>query len=512
VAIELAASRMQSMTATEVRDRLDDRFRLLVGTRRGVERHQTLRHAVQWSYDLLDDAERNLLNCCSIFAGGFDLAGARALARSDDDIATLDLLDALVRKSLLVAAQTASRTRYSILETIRQFAEEQLVSSGEAEDVRAAHAHYFAGREADITGMWDGPRQLETYKWLNMELANLRTAFRWAADHGDLDTAANIVGYAAFLGVAVEQYEPIGWAEELITSARAVQHRRLAQLYMVAAMCYVTGRIDEAVRYVDAGQLALASGRFEKVVYLFEVWPGGAYIADGHAERWVDLCRTAVTRESGTDAFARAWLVLALVVAGAADEARAASEGLLGAAKATTNPQFACIAMLSYGLAHRDTNPAAAYDVLRQGLGLAQESGNRFFELHLGLALSRLAATHIEPVDALDHLSQAIRDFYDSGSFSHMYSPLAVLAEIFDRLGEQESAAIISGFADNPWTRTANTELTAAINHLREVLGHERYESLARDGEAMTNAAMATYALEQIDLARTNLLHTGESP
>ena len=73
LAIELAASRMASMTASEVRDRLDDRFRLLVGSRRGLERHHTLRHAVAWSYDLLDDAEKTLLERCSVFAGGFDL-------------------------------------------------------------------------------------------------------------------------------------------------------------------------------------------------------------------------------------------------------------------------------------------------------------------------------------------------------------------------------------------------------------------------------------------------------
>ena len=79
LAIELAASRMQSMTATELRDRLDDRFRLLVGSRRGLDRHQTLRHAVAWSYDLLDDAEKSLLDRCSVFAGGFDLAAACAV-------------------------------------------------------------------------------------------------------------------------------------------------------------------------------------------------------------------------------------------------------------------------------------------------------------------------------------------------------------------------------------------------------------------------------------------------
>ena len=135
LAIELAASRMASMTAAEVRDRLDDRFKLLVGSRRGLERHQTLRQAVAWSYDLLDDAEKSSLQRCSVFSGGFDLRSACAVSGLDDpdDYAVLDLLDALVRKSLLVADRSTGRTRYSMLETIRQFAEEQLVAQGDAD-------------------------------------------------------------------------------------------------------------------------------------------------------------------------------------------------------------------------------------------------------------------------------------------------------------------------------------------------------------------------------------------
>src|SRR5271168_4375149 len=135
LAIELAASRMAAMTASEVRDRLDQRLRLLVGSRRALERHHTLRHAVAWSYDLVDDTERALLDRCSVFAGGFDLQSACAVMGSDDDFATLDLLDALVRKSLLVADRSAERTRFSMLETIRQFADEQLMTSGAAEHV-----------------------------------------------------------------------------------------------------------------------------------------------------------------------------------------------------------------------------------------------------------------------------------------------------------------------------------------------------------------------------------------
>ena len=126
------------------------------------------------------------------------LRGSRI--RGLDDYAVLDLLDALVRKSLLVADRSSGRTRFSMLETIRQFAEEQLVARGEATEVRTAHARYFAGREADILALWDSPRQREAYDWFTVELANLRTAFRWAADHGDLDVAATIATYAALLG------------------------------------------------------------------------------------------------------------------------------------------------------------------------------------------------------------------------------------------------------------------------------------------------------------------------
>ena len=244
LAIELAASRMASMTASEVRDRLDDRFRLLVGSRRGLARHHTLRHTVAWSYDLLDDAEKTLLARCSVFAGGFDLQSACAVAGFDDsdDYAILDLLDALVRKSLLVADRSSGRTRFSMLETIRQFAEDQLVACGAADEVRTAHARHFAGREADILALWDSPRQREAYDWFTAELANLRTAFRWAADQGDLDVAGPIATYAAFLGRGVESYEPITWAEELIERARAVDHPRLAALYVMASLCYLAGR------------------------------------------------------------------------------------------------------------------------------------------------------------------------------------------------------------------------------------------------------------------------------
>src|SRR5271165_2249221 len=339
LAIELAASRMASMTAAEVRDRLDDRFKLLVGSRRGLERHQTLRHVVAWSYDLLDDTDKTVLERCSVFAGGFDLESACAVGVSDDidEYTILDLLDALVRKSLVVADRSSGRTRFSMLETIRQFAEEQLVADGEATEVRTAHSRYFAGREADILALWDSPRQREAYTWFSVELANLRTAFRWAAEQGDLDAAATIATYAGLLGYMVENYEPITWAEELIEPASAVDHPRLASLYAMATQCWIVGRIDEAVRYSEAGQVAFARSR-GGVPRGFEAWLGGVFTQIGQPDRSVEWCGAELASNRDAHVLTRAALVIAKTMAGSHDAAMAAAKGLIEAAEATRNP------------------------------------------------------------------------------------------------------------------------------------------------------------------------------
>ena len=513
LAIELAASRMTSMTPIEVRDRLDQRFRLLVGSRRGLERHHTLRHAVAWSYDHLDDAEKALLERCSVFAGGFDLHSACAVAGFDDcdDFAILDLLDALVRKSLLVADRSSGRTRFSMLETIRHFAEEQLVASGTATDIRAAHARYFAGRETDIMALWDSPRQREAYDWFTAELANLRTAFRWAADHNDLDVAATIATYAGVLGLFVDQYEPIAWAEELIEPARAVDHPRLAFLYVMASQCYLAGRPEAAVGYSDAGQTVVIGSGSDEVPYGMQGLLGTAYQFIGQPERTVEWHRAQLAGGRDSHTLTRACLVLTLTLAGCAEEAMAAATGLIDAAEATGNPCAISFALQAYGYACRDADPARGRDALRRGLVIAQDSGNRDTETHLGACLARLEANSGDPLAALEYSAVAIRNYHDSGFTASMRSALATLAACLDRLGCYESAATIVGFAFDPLTAAWLPEVNTTVAHLRDILGDQTYESLACKGETMTTAAMATYAYDQIDQARTELEEPADS-
>jgi predicted ATPase len=216
--IELAAARMAAMSAVEVRDRLADRFRLLRGSA-GPERQLTLTDAVAWSYDLLTDDEQELLRAASVFAGGFTLADVCAALDDADDIDVLRHLDSLVRKSLVVADHTASRTRYGLFETIRQFAEDRLGEAGALAATRDRHAAHFAREAVARWEHWNGPGWRDAVDWVEVELGNLRAGYRWSAARGALDVATDIAAHAALMGFSVELFETLAWAEELLVPA-----------------------------------------------------------------------------------------------------------------------------------------------------------------------------------------------------------------------------------------------------------------------------------------------------
>jgi predicted ATPase len=511
LAIELAASRTSSMAPSDIRDRLDHRFKLLVGTRRGLERHQTLRQAVQWSYDLLDDSEKAVLTRCSVFTGGFDVQSACAVSGLDttDDFELLDLLDALVRKSLVASDLSSGRVRFSMLETIRQFAEEQLVARGEADEIRTAHARHFAGRESDILTLWDSPRQREAYAWFAAELANLRTAFRWAAHTGDLDTAAPIATYAALLGILVDNYETIAWAEELIEPAGAVDHPRLAALYAMATQCLYLGRVEECRRYSEDGQQVFLRGQ-QTVPTGFETWLGTMAMNIDGPDRPIEWCRRLLARGSDPYALAAGGLVLGLMRAGSHAESRAAATDLAERTDHIPNPWARSFALLIQGMAYCDADDDRSRAALCRGLVLARDSGNRAAETNLASILGRLEARHGDPLTALENLTVAIRNYHDSGNTSVIHVPLAVLTALLHRLGHYEAAATITGYALSPVTKGWIPELRTAIAELRASLGDQAYESLAHTGATMSGAAVVAFAYAQIDRARAEL-HAGDT-
>ncbi|WP_445164376.1 helix-turn-helix transcriptional regulator [Mycobacterium sp. Dal123C01] len=195
LAIELAAARVRALSLTQILDSLHDRFRLLTGgARTAVRRQQTLRASVDWSHALLTEPEQVLFRRLAVFAGGFDLDAAQAVGASSnvETYQLLDQLSLLVDKSLVVADDAGDGMRYRLLETVRQYAQEKLGESGEADDVRTRHRDYYTDTVAELHS-----RRLagvETLmRWVGVEIANLRAAFTWSRENSDLEAALRLL-------------------------------------------------------------------------------------------------------------------------------------------------------------------------------------------------------------------------------------------------------------------------------------------------------------------------------
>ena len=216
LAIELAAARVPAMTPAELARRLERSFAVLGGGRRGaVARHQTLRATIDWSFQLLAEPEQALLARLAVFAGGATLEAAEAVCGGEgiDPDAVFELLAGLVARSLVVAEEHGPQTRYRLLETIRQYAEERLEAAGEAERWRARHAGYYADLLTRVRDHAHDPQD-EVF-WatrLTAEQDNLLAAWSWAIGTSNLDTAFSIL--AGFAPVEVRNTDPLLLAGE----------------------------------------------------------------------------------------------------------------------------------------------------------------------------------------------------------------------------------------------------------------------------------------------------------
>jgi hypothetical protein len=203
LAIELAAARVGAFTATELACRLDRRFETLAGgRRRAVQRHQTLRAAIDWSYQLCSEAERRLLARLAVFAGGCSEEGAEEVCGTDPLAGweVFELLAGLVAKSLVVAQRDSPASRYRLLETIRDYGEDRLAEFGETDQLRRRHAEFFCQLEAVLAERLGGPEELDTYRRWAAKRDNLLAAVDHAIDTAHVDLALRLVHYSPIPG------------------------------------------------------------------------------------------------------------------------------------------------------------------------------------------------------------------------------------------------------------------------------------------------------------------------
>ncbi|MFN0029746.1 MAG: ATP-binding protein [Acidimicrobiales bacterium] len=327
LAIELAAARARSLSPVDIAARLDERFRLLRTTARGTpERQQTLRGTVQWSYDLLEPAERTVFERLSVFAGSFSLAAAEAVCANEefDTIDVFDTLDALVDRSIVARRPSVKHTRFVLLETLRQFAGERLT---EPETCQLAHARYYRDLAvaeerrsftADEAGAWET---------LDEEWDNIRAAYEYGTALGERDVVAEIPAALGYYGLHALRGEVGVWAKTAIESGLLAAHPVELDVRGAWAMAayWLGANIDEARRALGMERgsaafparvshplgsfmVAQASGEWDRADRLTAAWleasrewppgPGAVHAAGARAlyGAWGDI--------SGVDALA----------------------------------------------------------------------------------------------------------------------------------------------------------------------------------------------------------------
>jgi len=244
LAIELAASRVKLLPPAAILERLEHRLDLLTGGPVDLPaRQRTLREAVAWSYDLLDDTERALYRRLSAFAGGWGLEAGEAVASPGAELAqdVLELLGSLVDKSLIHRVATSEALRFRMLETIREFGVEQLEAAGEAEATRDRHASFFL---AAVEAAEPHLRGLQQKRWLDeleLDHDNLRAALRWGIETGNAKIGLRLVGAVwRFWHLHGHLAEGRSWAEEVLalpaSSGRTAERARA--LTALAGLAY----------------------------------------------------------------------------------------------------------------------------------------------------------------------------------------------------------------------------------------------------------------------------------
>lgn len=233
LAIELAAARVKGLNTEQISARLDDRFSLLrTGNRTALQRHQTLRATIDWSYNLLSEKERLLLSRLSVFAGGWTVESATevCLVVQPEEQDVLNLLLNLADKSLVIVEEQEGETRYRLLETIREYALEKLIESGEQRLVRNRHLDFFINFAEEAEHNYRGKKQLFWFSVMEKERVNFRAALDYVLHSNQPETVLRLAGTAFWLWFFRGPWsEGQIWTEAALAQAQAPDLRTMAK-------------------------------------------------------------------------------------------------------------------------------------------------------------------------------------------------------------------------------------------------------------------------------------------
>jgi len=445
LALELAAARVSALSIRDIADHLDDRFTLLTRRVGGPSRHQTLRASVDWSHQLLSSPERALFRRLAVFAGGWSLPAADAVG-SGPPVGpgqVVRVLAALVDKSLVQAEDTATGTRYRLLEAIRTFAREQLAVSGELDDIRARHGRFFVDFGEHVASRLHGPDQGHWASCLDQDQANLRAARLWCAEDParaglGLKMASGLGEYWFLRGLLEEGAD---WLHDVLESALDPGQARAAALAWLAVITSLRWEIARA------GQL---------------------------------FAESSTTFEQAGDCGGQAQVLAMLGLWRAnQDDRRGAAEALdraLALARRSQDRHIAAFALLMAGLAASLTADAAlARAHAAESLKLSTEIGNRRWAGYARCVLADCLSREGDPGEALAILRVCVGDF----------------ESLLDRWGLliSTNSAVLAHAALGDWAQA--TIAVGVADSLSERIGGQPYPALQAAVDAISAKAAA---------------------
>ncbi len=496
--LELAAVLVRTLAVGDLVERLDDRFSLLnVGNRAALPRHQTLRAAIDWSHDLLSDAERILWRRLSVFAGSFSLNAVEPVCADDllPARTIVTTLTSLVEKSIVSADSAAGRGRYRRLETLRQYAHERLKQANEEASLLKAHYDWCAALVLKPAGAWwTGRRQLDWLALMKAEQSNLRAALDVCLRHPDRAEAGLSLAAHLFLHWIVQnsQGEARHYIDGLLAQTSAPSASRAGALFAQGFIARGQGDLECArAAYEECRRLGLAHGyerelgwsiagmAMQELVVLATLDQPAARSAH-FLKLQADLNSAAELLARSGDNVIRVWAIY-----------------LLGDAHAQMG----------------DLARAEAY--MKDSVALSEAAGDVWARANARARLGIVQWQRGELESAREHLQQAICSQREIGHRWGMAMSLEGLAYVSASAGQTEKAARLLGAVDTLWNRVG-TKLHGFMkaHHDRcaaaagEVLGDARFRSNFQRGEKMALDEVLAYALGE---AGTAQVHPAES-
>jgi predicted ATPase/class 3 adenylate cyclase len=526
LAIELAAARVSVMSPEDIATRLGDRFRLLAGGRRtAVPRQQTLHALIDWSWDLLTDADRRLLRRLAVFTGGWTVPlAARIVGDDAEAMDALDLVDGLTRlidRSLVLVDRDTMR--YRMLETIRQYAREKLVAAGEASAVADRHLAVYAALAIESEAPSRGPALIDWIDRLDAELDNLGAALEWGLEAEPWTAVRMAAALLPYWAVRVMSQDNDARIVAAVEFARADVMGRPdadpAQLALAARLIGETARLWAMsgrgnVGYAwaeDATRIAERSGDPEARLAalagltIVTVFTGRAG-RDGTDVRWLFEENSALAEQLGE------WWVVAL------------SAGFAGATVSTFDPEVGA-ALLRRGIdaARRSGSPYVIAAVsMAQGRALGHTGETDGAVAAFGVAIQRFTEIGDERMilasrsdlahalrrggrldEALAIYRETITGWVHLGNRGAVANQLENVAYVLIERGEQEPAVRFLGAADAireaadaRMAFNEEPEYAASIDRLRATMSAAAFDDAWSAGRAISQAEAVAFALE----------------